>query len=148
MKNTILKYFDLPQGITEEEKPLYHYNCAEAILHAARDKYGLNLSEETLNAIIPFGGGMSSRRTCGIISGAVATIGIMFGNQKPCDQQCVRSVANEFVERFIKEFGSDQCTYLLIMKAPTEEKCRPVILRGCEILDEVIENNKDKIIKK
>lgn len=146
-KDKILKYFKLPEGLTEEEKPLYRYNCAEAILHAAGEEYELNLPEALLNAIIPFGGGMSSRRTCGIVGGAVAVIGVLFGAQKPSDQQRVRSVANEFVERFIQEFGSEQCTYLLMMKSPTEEKCRPIILRGCDILDEVIQNNKEYIIK-
>lgn len=144
MKDTVKKYFSLPEGINEEEKMLYHYNCAEAMLHAANKKYNLNLSDQTLNAIIPFGGGMSSRRTCGIISGSLATIGVLFGGQKPYDQTKIRQIANEYLEWFVKSYGSDQCPYIIMMKANAdpEIKCKPIIEQCCEELDKIINKYK------
>jgi C_GCAxxG_C_C family probable redox protein len=140
MFDSVCKFLEIPDNLSEEEAMLYHYNCAEAVLHAANEKYQLNLSEDTLNAIIPFGGGMSCRRTCGIISGGLATIGVMFGGQKPYDQTKVREIAKEYVDWFISTYGSCECPYIIMMKAdPSPDiKCKPIIKQGCQQLEKII----------
>ena len=144
MKNAVKEYLNLPEGLSEEEKMLHHYNCAEVMLHAANKKYELNLSNETLNAIIPFGGGMSSRRTCGMICGGLGAIGVMFGAQKPYDQTKIRQIANEYVEWFISAYGSDQCPYIVMMKADANPdiKCKPIMGQCCEGLEKIINKYK------
>jgi C_GCAxxG_C_C family probable redox protein len=134
----------IPKELDENEKALYHYNCAEVVLHAANKKYDLNLSEDALNVIVPFGGGMSSRRTCGIISGGVAAIGAIFGGQKPFDQTNVRKIAGEYVEWFVLTFGSDQCPYIVMMKASSDPsvKCKPIIEQCCSELGNIIDKYK------
>lgn len=140
MLENINNFLKTPDNLSEEEKMLYHYNCAEAVLHAANEKYQLNLNKDTLNAIIPFGGGMSSRRACGILSGGLATIGVLFGGQKPYDQTKVRGIANEFVEWFVANYGSCECPYLIMMKAdPSPDiKCKPIIRESCQQLEKII----------
>ncbi|NMC56729.1 MAG: hypothetical protein GYA50_05880 [Eubacteriaceae bacterium] len=144
MKDAVKEFLYLPQGLSEEEKALQHYNCAEIILHAVNKKYNLNLSDDALNAIIPFGGGMASRRTCGIISGGIASIGVMFGGQKPFDQTKVRQIANEYLEWFVKYYGSDQCPYIIMMKADADPtiKCKPIIEQCCIELEKIIDKYK------
>lgn len=46
----------------------YHYNCAETMLNAANDYYNLNLSNQTLNMILPFGSGRV-QGVCGMLTG-------------------------------------------------------------------------------
>ncbi|NMA50120.1 MAG: C_GCAxxG_C_C family protein [Tissierellia bacterium] len=59
------------------DKNLYHYNCAEVLLNACNDYYKLNVSEEMLKAVIPFGGGMCSESTCGILTGSLMALGLI-----------------------------------------------------------------------
>lgn len=144
MKDAVKEFLNLPQGLSEEEKMLQHYNCAEVMLHTVNKKYNLYLSDQTLNAIIPFGGGMSSRRTCGIISGGIAAIGVIFGGQKPYDQTKIRQIANEYVEWFISKYTSDQCPYIIMMKADADPqiKCKPIIEQCCIELEQFINKYK------
>ena len=45
------------------------YNCAETMLQAANEVYGLGLDERALHAASPFGGGMGRERACGALTG-------------------------------------------------------------------------------
>lgn len=50
-------------------------NCAETILRAANEEYGLNLSDGDAKLIAAFGGGMGCGGTCGALAGALAVLG-------------------------------------------------------------------------
>lgn len=69
LKNTAKKYTD---------SNVRHYNCAEVILYAANDYYGLEANSLVLKMIEPFGSGMNSRKACGALTGGVAAIGLMY----------------------------------------------------------------------
>src|SRR5699024_11372818 len=50
-------------------------NCAETLLRAASEAYGLDVSPEDTRLIAAFGGGMGCGGTCGALAGALAVLG-------------------------------------------------------------------------
>lgn len=141
MKEALKEFSEERHDLSEEERPLYHYNCSERIVHAANKKYGLNLSQQTLNAIIPYGGGMGCRRTCGMLLGSLAVAGVLWGGPKPFDQTKIRTFNAELVQWFLDTFGSFDCPYIMLMHASPDPniKCQSCIEKCGEKLDELIE---------
>lgn len=68
LKETAIKYWD----------DKYDLNCAECLIYASNEEYDLNLSKDALKTMAAFGGGMAIGDVCGVISGSIAVIGIMF----------------------------------------------------------------------
>lgn len=141
MKDAIQEFLTENPELSEEEKPLYRYSCAEQMILAANKKYNLNLSQQTINAIIPFGGGMGCRRTCGIILGALAVGGVLWGAPKPFDHTKLRAFCAEYTQWFINTFGSLDCPYIMLMHADPDPaiKCRHCIEQSAEKLEQFIE---------
>ncbi len=141
MKEALKEFSVEIPGLSEEEKPLYHYNCAEKMLLAANKKYDLKLNQQTINAIIPFGGGMGCRRTCGIVLGALAVAGVLWGGPKPFDHTKIRTFCAEYVQWFLTAFGSLDCPYILLIHADPDPaiKCELCIEKSAEKLEELIE---------
>lgn len=54
------------------------YNCAETMLLAGSERYGIDLCPQTLKALGPFGGGMQIESVCGALSGSLSVIGLLF----------------------------------------------------------------------
>ena len=82
MKDAIQEFLTENPELSEEEKPLYRYSCAEQMILAANKKYNLNLNQQTINAIIPFGGEQGCRRTCGYFR-RFGVGGVLWGAPKP-----------------------------------------------------------------
>lgn len=125
-----------------EERSLYHYNCAEVLLNACNDYYNLGAGANTLKAIIPFGGGMGSESTCGILTGAVAALGLMFAEEKPSTNNKVKEITNRWVTAFEKEFGDINCKELKESHRDPESGCKLLILDAAELLESIIDEYK------
>lgn len=125
-----------------DKKELYHYNCAEIILNSCNDYYNLNLDSKTLKAITPFGGGLCSEKTCGIITGGAAAIGVMFTEDKPSLNSKMKEITRRWVEEFEKEFENTDCKIIKETKRDENEGCKPLIIKGAEILEEIIDEYK------
>ena len=93
MKNLVNKY---------RNKGLYSFNCAETMVYSANEYYQLELSEDALKMAAGFGGGMFEKHLCGIVSGAICVLGIMFKNKTLNDSNLLEITVNEFKEEFRK----------------------------------------------
>ncbi|WP_285943197.1 C-GCAxxG-C-C family (seleno)protein, partial [Faecalibaculum rodentium] len=62
------------------------YNCAESVLHAANEYYGLGLHEHDMRCMAGFGGGMFVGSVCGALVGAQAALSAMIIEVKAHDQ--------------------------------------------------------------
>lgn len=122
----------------EEERKLYHKNCAEILLMAANEKYNLELNDKFIKAVCPFGGGIQSEKTCGALLGATAALGIMYAEDKPCTNEKMKNITKRFVEEFDKEFGSVECKYIKEHHRSETEGCNPVKIRAAEVMERVI----------
>jgi C_GCAxxG_C_C family probable redox protein len=69
MKELIRKY---------RNTDLYNSNCSEAIVYSANEHYNLELTQNGLNMAAGFGGGVFEKHLCGIVSGSVAVLGVIF----------------------------------------------------------------------
>ncbi len=128
------------------------YNCAQIVLGAFSEKYGMK-QEDAYRVGTGLGGGIRCGEACGAVVGAVLVIGLKYGNKNMeagntkllCHQKTV-----EFTEQFRKKKGSIVCRELLDcdiadpnkMKLAAEtglfKKVCPVMIKeAIEILEEL-----------
>ena len=133
----------LKEKATSYYTPVYDYNCAEAMIHAANDMYKLNLPKEALKTMAGFGGGMVIESTCGALAGGVAVLGIMFVNQKAHESDKMKNLVTELMRRFEKRMGTIECRELKdLYREEPPVKCRCIVAEAADILEQIIEENR------
>lgn len=138
MKEIVDEINKLELSHPEEERSLYHINCAEALLMAANKEYKLGLDEKFIKAVCPFGGGIQSEKTCGALLGAVAALGIMFAEERPTTNDKMKEITKKYVEEFEKEFGALDCATIKAHHRSETEGCNTVKIRAAEVFERVI----------
>ena len=133
LKETAKKYWN-------EE---YDLNCAECIMYAANEEYNLNLSEQTLKVMAGFGGGMATGDICGVITGSIGVIGIMFTEVSGHKSPIVKEMTRQFIERFKEKLGYIKCIDLK-KEYINVKRCTLMIEIGTEILEDIILKEKHK----
>lgn len=121
-------------------KDLYSLNCAEAMVYSANEYYNLGLSQNALNMAAGFGGGIYEKHLCGIVSGAVAVLGMLFKGKMIGEVNLLEITVNEFKENFRKEYDEIECNYLLDHYKSEETGCNELIFKSADILKQAIEN--------
>jgi len=121
----------------------YDLNCAECIMYAANEEYDLNLKEETLKVMAGFGGGMATGDVCGVITGAIGAIGIMFTEVSGHKSPRVREMTRELINNFNEKFGYIKCVDLK-REYKDVKRCTLMIEIGSEILESIILKEKHK----
>ena len=90
------------------------YNCAESVLLALMETFGLkcNMAPRMSSG---FGAGMGRcGHACGAFTGAVIGFGLMFGRDNPeDDREKIYPKIVELEGRFIREFGALDCRALI-----------------------------------
>jgi len=106
----------MDRGITRKKDALglFHegYNCAQAILAAYGDMFGLE-RENAFKIGAPFGGGVANTGdTCGAVIGALMVIGLRYGSVKPAGwlkRAKLYRNSKSFMKRFTIVCGSHRC---------------------------------------
>ena len=127
------------------------YNCAQAVLSAYAEQFGLNtaLAMKTASG---FGGGMGRQcKTCGAVSGAYMVLGLKYGNISADDREGKEktySMVREFARLFRERNKSTNCEKLLgthLLSGDREkaalrvkEVCPKMVKDAAEILDEIL----------
>jgi C_GCAxxG_C_C family probable redox protein len=138
MKKIVDKLNKEEMVYSEEERSLYHKNCAEILLMAANEKYKLDLDNKFFKAICPFGGGIQSENTCGALIGAVSALGIMYTEEKPSNNEKMKNITKKFVEEFEKEFGAIDCKYIKKHHRDEITGCDLVKIRAAKVFEKII----------
>ena len=133
LKETAKKYW------TEE----YDLNCAECIMYAANEEYNLKLSQQTLKVMAGFGGGMATGDVCGVVTGSIGVIGIIFTEVSGHKSPIIREMTREFIKRFNEKLRYIKCVDLK-KEYINEKKCTLMIEIGAEILADIILKEKHK----
>ncbi|MEG1257356.1 C-GCAxxG-C-C family (seleno)protein [Clostridium sp.] len=120
----------------------YDLNCAETILYAANEEYNLNLQKETFKTMAAFGGGMAIEATCGVVTGAICVLGIMFTKERAHESEYVKNLTQEFIEMFKKECTELNCDLLKELYRDEDIRCLSIIEKGAVILDSIINREK------
>lgn len=138
MREYIDQYNAFGKDRPADEQPLYHMNCAEVLLRAGSDAYGLSLSEETFKTMRAFGGGFQAGRSCGALVGALAVLSHRYGEERPTDDAKLKRAAKLMVAEFEKDFGSTDCEPIKARFRDPVRACDPVKEMAGEVLERVV----------
>lgn len=117
-------------------------NCAEAILYACNEFYGLEITVEDLKIAGGFGGGMFVGCTCGAICGSVMSLSKMFNASKAHQCPKLKDNVKLIMDKFIIEFHSLNCSDIKRMHYTTDTKCLNTVTKVAQILEKTIQENK------
>lgn len=122
----------------------YNLSCSETMIYAANEEYNLELDKKTLKTMAAFGGGMAIESVCGVISGSLAVLGIIFVKEKAHESDKIKELTKEFFEKFGKRFGTNNCKELKEGYRTEESRCSVMVYAAAEILDEIVIREKSK----
>ena len=115
------------------------YNCAEVTLRACNDCYELGLEEKALKMAAGFGGGMFTGDTCGVITGGIAALSVIYGNaEAPYGNDTLKEKVKKYQEMAKDEFTSLDCSVIKETEAIREHGCAHTVKRACDILESII----------
>jgi C_GCAxxG_C_C family probable redox protein len=124
-----------------KERAGYYYHtldkgCAEAILLAANEVYGLGLTEADTGLFAGFRTGMGCGSTCGSLTGAIGVLGRKYGQREDLKELCAR-----FVEAFEQKMacGATDCATLAARYKTEASRCRAAVELTAEALEEFID---------
>ena len=126
--DTVMKYYDKS----------YDLNCAETMLYAASEEYGLGLEKKALKTMAAFGGGMGVEEACGALTGALAVLGILFVEDRARESNKIKTLSKEFIENFRKKLNTDNCKKLKDLYRNDDIRCSTIMEVAAEILGEMI----------
>lgn len=120
----------------------YDLNCAETMIYAANEEYNMNLTKETFKTMAAFGGGMAIESVCGVITGSLAVISILFTKDRGHESDKVKNLTKEFFEKFNEALKTDNCAKLKKEYRTDEVRCSLMIETAAKILDEIVEKER------
>lgn len=120
------------------DKTKFDLSCSETIIYAANEKYGLELSSSHFKMMAPFSGGMYERETCGILTGAIAVLGILYTDQVSHNSPLLQDAVIEYKTRFKELFGSKICDTLVETQRDEVTGCDDLVIRGGKLLEQVV----------
>ena len=122
------------------EKAAYYYftkgrSCAEGILLAANEEYGLNLTENEVQLFAGFRTGMGCGSTCGALTGAIGVLSRMYGKRDDFKSLCA-----QFVSAFEKKMacGTLDCSPIEAKYKTPEARCTKAVELTADALEEFI----------
>ena len=113
-----------------------NYNCAEAVLLWANERYGLNVAPEDVHLVSGFGGGMGCGENCGALLGAMAALSKALVQDRAHTTPGFREACAALVDRFRADLGSIQCTELKEKYRRPDVRCLHVVERAAAVLDQ------------
>lgn len=125
-----------------KEKALHHYMalgkcCADSILCAGNEEYGLNIAQEDLCLFTGFCGGMGCGDVCGCLAGAVGVL-----SKKYAGRENIKEICSNFVNFFREKLGCDStlCSVLEPRYKTAELRCSVTVGLAAQALEEYIQN--------
>lgn len=117
-----------------------NYNCAETILRAANDCYGLELSEKEMKLVAGYGGGMQTGNVCGALVAAIGVFSLRYVETKAHESAEITPAVQLLTRRFKEAFGgSTLCRDIKPVYFNKEDRCYHTVLKACEVIDQVID---------
>lgn len=119
------------------------YNCAQSVLLAFCEDFGLSKNLATTLSL-PFGGGMGQmRETCGALTGAFMVLGLASAKNKaptPEEKASCYEKVRTLAEAFQTENGSMLCRELLALAQANKEKknCHELVGYTAELLEKFL----------
>ncbi len=114
-------------------------NCAETVLYAANEAYGLQLPHSALKLAAGFGGGMGINATCGALTGAIMALSALFVKDRGRESDYIKELNAEFFDSFKDKMESIDCSYLKEHYRSPQDDCHPIIVQAAQIVEVLID---------
>lgn len=121
------------------------YNCAESMIRAGNDVYGLHLHDQDMKMIAGFGGGLQCGDVCGALTGAICIISSKYVETKAHDSSILRPLTLQLVQAFQKEMGSRLCMQIKPKFYDKELHCENTVGTAAGVLEKVIQNWEEEV---
>ena len=115
-----------------------NYNCAEAIIRAANDYYGLGLHDRDMILVGAFGAGMQCGNTCGAVLSAASVLSMKYVEAKAHESEDIKPIVVNMMRKFNAKYGSTLCKDIKPQSFKPEYRCKNTIEAACDILEETI----------
>ena len=115
------------------------YNCAEAVLLWADERYGLGVAPEDVKLVSGFGGGLGCGENCGALLGAMAALSKAHVRDRGHATPGFKEACAGLTDRFRADLGSIRCTELKEKYRRPDVRCLYVVERAAAILDEYMQ---------
>jgi C_GCAxxG_C_C family probable redox protein len=113
-------------------------SCSETILYGANHVWNLGLGENALKMAAGLSSGCYTENICGALCAASMVLSCLYVNDRAHNSPRNKELVQEMIGLYKKRMGSDMCRDLKTMHRTEEEKCRPIIIRAAEVLDQII----------
>jgi C_GCAxxG_C_C family probable redox protein len=134
------------------------HHCAQTSFLALSEQFGLE-DKEILKALTPLPGMAEHGQTCGVVTGSLMLLGLVYGRDRLDDWQKYRDSlipTGKFVDEFNKEMGSTLCCDIVekefgqklnlldpadhakFVAADATSKCSNIVRKGVRIAAEII----------
>lgn len=114
-------------------------NCAETVLYAANEAYGLQLPQSALKLAAGFGGGMGINSTCGALTGGVMALSAIFVKERGHESDYIKVLNAELFDSFKNKMDSIDCSYLKEHYRSPQDECHPIIVQAAQIVEALID---------
>lgn len=121
-----------------------NYNCAESILRAANEYYGLELHDRDMIMVGAYGGGLQSGNTCGAVLACVSVLSLKYVEAKAHESEDIKPVVQKLLRKFNECYGSTLCKDIKPQSFKPEYRCQKTIEMACDILEETMMEYEDK----
>ena len=115
-----------------------NYNCAETILRAGNEYYGLGLHDRDMIAFGGFGAGMQTGNTCGAVLAGIGILSMKYVEAKAHESKDIKPVTTMLIREFNKKYGSVLCRDIKPQSFQPGIRCKNTIEVACDIIEQVI----------
>lgn len=127
LRDVAKKYYDMD------------YNCAEAIVHAGNEYYGLGLCDHDMRMAAAFGAGLQVGDVCGALTGSACVISAKYIENRAHEQKKeLHDVTLKLVREFQQKLGSRLCAKVKAVHFSKEVRCLNTVLLAADVLEQVI----------
>ncbi len=121
-----------------------NYNCAETIIRAANEYYGLDLHDRDMIMVAGFGGGIQSGSVCGAVLSAVSVLSMKYVEKYAHTSEDIHPVTMMLLRKFKEKYGSTLCRDIKPQSFKPEYRCQKTIETACDILEETLKEYEEK----
>lgn len=111
------------------------YNCAETVLHAINDEYGLEIPDEMFKLVGGFGGGMGCGNACGALCACIAAFGKLTIDERAHATPDFKERCSDLVQRFQEKLGDTACCELVLKYKTEETRCLDTVLLTADLFE-------------
>ena len=113
-----------------------NYNCAESVLLAANEAYGLGLDPDSCFRLVSaFGGGMGCGVLCGALAGSMAALGEATVTGNAHTTAGFKALCAGCVRDFTDTLGGRDCAQIKPKYYTRETGCLNTVRLACDVLE-------------